>query len=96
MRSTSRSACLPVCLSAANRCFDQVEEPGPAHEPMKRRLCVIKDGPQVTKCVFMAPLADCGCTARKMRGRKQRATMYRLEYPLRPCNNGLNLLLCPT
>ena len=89
MRSTSL-----IGLPAANRCFDQVEQRGPAHEPMKGRLRVVEDGPEVTKRLFVPPVAEGGRAARKVRRREERPTVHRLERPLGLRNNGLDILLC--
>jgi hypothetical protein len=83
-------------LSVANRGFDQVEEPRPAHESMERGVRVIEDGPSVTQRLFVPPVPDSGRATRQMRGREQWASLHRLDGPLGPRHHRLEILLRST
>ena len=59
-------------------------------------MALVEDGPQVTKGLVVPPVADGGRAARKVRRREQRATLHRLERPLRAAATTASIvLLCP-
>src|SRR6266851_9257091 len=63
---------------------------------MKRRMGFVEDRPQVTKSLVVPSVAHSGSAASEVRGRQERAALYRLECPLRLRHERLDVWLRST
>ena len=59
-------------MAAAGRCFNEVEDRGPAHEAMKGRIVFVEHRPEVAECLLVAGLAKGRGAASEMRRREER------------------------
>lgn len=68
-----------VGMPPANPGFDQIQQTGPAHEPMKRWMGFVEYGPEMPQRIFVPPVSNRRGAARKVRRGEERPALYGLE-----------------
>src|ERR1700733_2556537 len=76
--------------------LDQVEDSRPAHEPMKRRVALVKDAPQMMERVIVATVAESRGAPGEMQWSKHRPTVHREQSALRLGKHRLKIRLYAT